>query len=71
MAHEELLALSAICTDFRLHFGLGKAKAGDLSVRWPGGKSESFSGVACGQIVTIEEGRGIIRRQAFTSATAH
>ena len=55
-------------SDFRLHFGLGKAKAGDLSVRWLDGKNETVSGVAAGQIVTIEEGKGVVRRQPFTSA---
>jgi hypothetical protein len=55
-------------SDFRLHFGLGKAKAGDLSMRWLDGKNETVSGVAAGQIVTIEEGKGVVRRQPFTSA---
>jgi len=49
-------------SDFRLHFGLGKAKWADVSVRWPDGKSENISGVSAGQIVTIEEGKGIIRK---------
>ena len=54
-------------SDFRVHFGLGKAAAADISVRWPDGKSENFTGVAAGQIVTIEEGKGITRKQQFTS----
>jgi hypothetical protein len=54
-------------SDFRVHFGLGKATAADISVRWPDGKSENFAGIAAGQIVTIEEGKGIIRKQQFTS----
>ena len=53
-------------SDFRVHFGLGKAKSGELSVRWPDGKSESFSGLASGQIVTVEQGKGIVRREPFT-----
>ena len=55
-------------SDFRLHFGLGESKAGDLSVRWPDGKSETVSAVTAGQIVTIEEGKGVIHKQPFTSA---
>jgi hypothetical protein len=55
-------------SDFRVHFGLGKADIADLSVRWPDGKTESFTGVAAGQIVTIEEGKGITRKQPFTSS---
>jgi hypothetical protein len=54
-------------SDFRVHFGLGKAAAADISVRWPDGKSENLTGVAAGQIVTIEEGKGITRKQQFTS----
>ncbi len=52
--------------DFRLHFGLGKATATNVSVRWPDGRIESFPGIAAGQIVTIQQGKGIIRKQPFT-----
>ena len=52
-------------SDFRVHFGLGKAAAADVSVRWPDGKSENFTGVTAGQIVTIEEGKSITRKQQF------
>jgi len=55
--------------DFRLHFGLGSAKTADLSIRWLDGKLETFPGIAADKIVTIEEGRGIIRKQPFTSET--
>jgi hypothetical protein len=55
-------------SDFRIHFGLGKSKVADLSVRWPDGKSETVSGVAAGQIVTIEEGKGVVRKQPFSAA---
>ncbi|HMH08586.1 MAG TPA: ASPIC/UnbV domain-containing protein, partial [Terriglobales bacterium] len=53
--------------DFRLHFGLGKAATADLSVRWPDGKNESFTGVAANQIVTVEQGKGITRKQPLAS----
>ena len=52
--------------DFRLHFGLGKATAADVSVRWQDGKVETFRGVAAGQVVTIEEGKGITHKQPYT-----
>ncbi len=55
-------------SDFRLHFGLAKATEADLSVRWTNGKSESFSKVAAGEIVTIQEGKGIVSKQRFVSA---
>ncbi len=53
--------------DFRLHFGLGKATVADVSVRWQDGKVETFAGITAGQVVTIEEGKGITRKQPYTS----
>jgi hypothetical protein len=54
-------------SDFRLHFGLGKENLANLSIRWLDGKTESFSKVAAGQIVTIEEGKGIVRKQPYAT----
>ena len=51
--------------DQRLHFGLGSVDKVDLEVRWLGGKTERFAGVAAGRLVTIKEGAGIISAQAF------
>jgi len=53
--------------DLRLHFGLGKATAADVSVRWQDGKVETFAGIGAGQVVTIEEGKGVIRKQPYVS----
>jgi len=53
--------------DFRLHFGLGKATSANLSIRWVDGKTENFSSVASGQVITIQEGQGIVRKQPYTS----
>jgi len=53
--------------DLRLHFGLGSASIADISVRWLDGKVENFKSAA-GQILTIEEGTGIVRTQPYTSA---
>jgi hypothetical protein len=55
-------------SDFRIHFGLGKSKVANLSVRWPDGKGETIAGVAAGQIVTIEEGKGVVRKQPLSAA---
>ena len=55
-------------SDFRLHFGLGKATLTDISVRWPDGKTDNFSAVAAGQIVTIQQGKGILHKQPYTHA---
>jgi enediyne biosynthesis protein E4 len=53
--------------DFRLHFGLGKATTVDLLVRWADGRSESFRGVMAGQVLTIQEGSGIVGKGPFVS----
>jgi hypothetical protein len=53
--------------DFRLHFGLGTASAADVSVRWLDGKVENFKSAAANQILTIEEGKGIVRTQGYTA----
>lgn len=54
--------------DFRLHFGLGSATAADVSIRWMDGKVEGLNSVPAGEIVTIEEGKGIVRKQPYTVA---
>ena len=52
--------------DLRLHFGLGKVNSANLSIRWVDGKTETISEVAAGQIVTIQEGKGIVKKQPYT-----
>ncbi len=54
--------------DFRLHFGLGGASTADMSIRWLDGKVENLRAVAAGEIVTIEEGKGVVRKQPYSSA---
>jgi hypothetical protein len=55
--------------DLRLHFGLGTAPIVDLiEVRWPLGLVESFRRVEVNQLVTIQEGKGIIRQEKFKAA---
>jgi hypothetical protein len=52
--------------DFRLHFGLGQARQADLiEVRWPLGLVESFENVSAHQLLVVQEGHGIIRREKF------
>ena len=52
--------------DFRLHFGVGKASTATVSVRWLDGKTENFTGVSAEQVVTIQEGKGIVKKQPYT-----
>jgi len=55
--------------DLRLHFGLGQAKQADLiEVRWPLGLVESFKNVDGNQLLVLQEGHGILRREKFGKA---
>jgi hypothetical protein len=50
--------------DFRLHFGLGQARQADLvEVRWPLGLLESLKNVDANQLLVLQEGHGMIRRE--------
>jgi hypothetical protein len=55
-------------SDFRLHFGLGRAVSSDISIRWPDGKVDKFPAVAAEQIVTIQQGKGIIHKKPYAHA---
>jgi enediyne biosynthesis protein E4 len=53
--------------DLRAHFGLGAASVVDrIEVVWPSGRNESVASVPVNQIVTIEEGKGIVERSVFS-----
>jgi enediyne biosynthesis protein E4 len=52
--------------DLRLHFGMGKASRADLvEVFWPSGQKESFTSVSVNQLITVQEGSGIVNRDQF------
>jgi hypothetical protein len=59
---QEVLSQSSFysCNDSRLHFGLGQATTADLIIHWPSGAMDQLSKVKCGQLVTIQEGHGVI-----------
>lgn len=52
-------------SDFRLHFGIGKAASADITIRWPGGKEQTFFRLDAGQVVTFQEGKGLIRKASY------
>jgi hypothetical protein len=53
--------------DLRAHFGLAAATRADrIEVVWPSGRMESIADVTANQIITIEEGKGIVERQPFS-----
>jgi hypothetical protein len=57
-------------SDLRLHYGLGQAKTAALvEVTWPAGTKESFRDVQANQLITIEEGRGIVKAQTFNPSS--
>lgn len=56
--------------DPRVHFGLGRiGKIDELEIRWPSGQVEKIGSVPVDRILTVEEGKGIIR--ALERRTAH
>ena len=53
--------------DLRAHFGLGAAERADrIEVLWPSGRMEAVANVPANQIITIEEGKGIVARQVLS-----
>ena len=53
--------------DLRAHFGLGTGVRADrIEVVWPSGRIEAVANVAANQIITVEEGRGIVAHQPFS-----
>ncbi|MCU1326037.1 MAG: RNA-binding protein [Bryobacterales bacterium] len=54
-------------SDFRLQFGLGRQTQADaVEIQWPGGALQRLGMLSAGQIVTIEEGKGVTARVAYT-----
>jgi hypothetical protein len=51
--------------DLRLHFGLGDVAKVNLDIRWPNGGTEHITDVAADHLVTVREGSGIIKNEAF------
>jgi enediyne biosynthesis protein E4 len=54
--------------DRRLHFGLGQEQSAQLEIRWPSGKSETVADIGANQLVVIQEGSGVIRKERLTQA---
>ena len=66
---QEVLSQSSFYSacDLRLHFGLGKAEAADLEIRWPNGKKEAVSQVPANHLVTIREGSGVVKQERLSA----
>jgi hypothetical protein len=59
MAQSSYLSVS----DRRLHFGLGGADVADVEIRWPNGARETIPKVAADQLITVQEGAGVVKRE--------
>jgi enediyne biosynthesis protein E4 len=57
--------------DLRVHVGLGAATAVDrVDIRWPSGRAERLDKPPAGQILTVQEGRGVTGSVPFARAPA-
>ena len=55
--------------DFRVHFGLGDAVKADVGIRWPQGAVETLKDVDANQWIVVREGKGIVERHPFSTAS--
>jgi hypothetical protein len=54
-------------SELTLTFGLGSSqKADSIEVHWPSGQSDKLSGVSGGQVITVEEGKGLVDTRAYS-----
>ena len=54
-------------SDFRVHFGLGSEATADVEIRWPGGNISRFEAVDAGHWIVVQQGKGIVKKNAFSS----
>jgi enediyne biosynthesis protein E4 len=53
-------------SDFRLHFGLGRAAAVELvELAWPSGLKETVRDLPANHLIIVEETKGIVSRRRF------
>jgi hypothetical protein len=53
-------------SDFRLHFGLGRAASVELvELVWPSGLKETIRDLPANHLIVVEETKGIVRRRRF------
>ena len=52
--------------DLRVHFGLGQATRADLvEIKWPSGAVDTLQNVEADQVIYVEEGKGVGKKQKF------
>ena len=54
-------------SDFRLHFGLGRAAVVELvELAWPSGVKETVRDLPANHLIVVEESKGIVSRRPWT-----
>ncbi|MGH9511199.1 MAG: CRTAC1 family protein [Terriglobales bacterium] len=54
-----------------LTFGLAShAKADAIEVQWPSGHTDKLTGVAAGQTITVQEGKGMVASRSYSKSSA-
>jgi hypothetical protein len=56
---------SSYCSqsDLAVTFGLGKDTSASIEIEWPSGIKQTIAAEAANQFLTIDESRGVIRRE--------
>jgi enediyne biosynthesis protein E4 len=55
-----------------LTFGLGtQARADSVEIQWPSGQVDKLSNVNAGQMVTVQEGKGVVANHAYAAPHAY
>jgi len=65
---QEVRSGGSFCSqsDFRLHFGLGRAReATRVTIKWLGDRQEILEHVPANRLVVIQEGKGIVGQEKF------
>jgi hypothetical protein len=59
---QEVLSQSSYLSanDPRLHFGLGPETHAEIEIHWPSGLHQTLKGIAADQLITIQEGFGVV-----------
>jgi len=52
-------------SDFRLHFGIGNATTANITVHWLSGQIQTFTNVSADQIITVQDGKGVVHKDAY------
>ena len=65
---QEVLSQSSYLSgnDPRLHFGLGPETSAEIEIHWPSGLHQTVKGITVDELVTIQEGLGVIANAGWS-----